>query len=368
VPAILAEAHEVGADGQTMIAAYVAGYEIWAELIRRDIDSHHGKGWHPSAIFGTIAAAGASVVLRGLDANQATHAIGIAASLAGGVVANFGSMTKPFQVGRAAQSGLSAARWAQRGMTASPDAIEHDLGLMRAISPRGSVDVGSGTELGTAWRILSSGLNIKLYPICYAAHRALDAMIELRGTTGFVADEIETVEVELGDTQAAMLRNHSPKAPIDAKFSLEFAMAAGAIAGRCSRSELISNFIQRRDVQDFFGKVTTTTTKAKSADEQTLSPFDRVRIAMLDGRKLTSKSVSYPRGHFKNPVDIDALARKFQDCVSHVISVRQAEQLFTILQNLQDVASISDLMTDEISSSIASYLDNVVNRYGNDPQ
>ncbi len=82
VPAILAEAQETGADGRAMIAAYVAGYEIWAELAAREPDSLHQKGWHPSAICGTIAATGSSAVLRGLDAQQATHAIGIAASLA----------------------------------------------------------------------------------------------------------------------------------------------------------------------------------------------------------------------------------------------------------------------------------------------
>src|SRR5262245_50313187 len=153
VPAILAEAEEVGADGPAMIAAYVAGYELWAELIARDQDQHHRKGWHPSAVFGTVAAAGASAVLRALDPEQSSRAVGIAASLAGGVVANFGSMTKPYHVGRAAQSGLTATRLAQAGMTASEDAIEHDLGFLRAFSPRGAVDLKGAARLGVDWRL-----------------------------------------------------------------------------------------------------------------------------------------------------------------------------------------------------------------------
>src|SRR5262249_34000746 len=111
VPTILAEAQEVGADGEAMIVAYVVGYEVWAELIGRDKDQHHGKGWHPTAVFGAIAAAAASASLRKLNESQSANAIGIAASLASGVVANFGSMTKPFQVGHAAQSGITASRW-----------------------------------------------------------------------------------------------------------------------------------------------------------------------------------------------------------------------------------------------------------------
>ena len=176
VPAILAEANEVGADGKAMIAAYVAGYEVWAELIRRDQDQHHAKGWHPSAMFGALAAAAASASLRKLDAEQASTAVAMAASLAGGLVANFGSMTKPLQVGRAAQSGLIATRLVEAGMTASRDAIEDDLGFLRAISPNGAVDTRSEAALGCEWAILRHGLNVKLYPVCYAVHRALDAV------------------------------------------------------------------------------------------------------------------------------------------------------------------------------------------------
>src|SRR5262245_25041132 len=180
VPAILAEANEVGADGKAMIAAYVAGYEVWAELIRRDKNQHHAKGWHPSAMFGALAAAAASASLRKLDAEQASAAVAMAASLAGGLVANFGSMTKPLQVGRAAQSGLLATRLVEAGMTSSRDAIEDDLGFLRAISPNGAVDTSSAAVLGRDWAILRHGLNVKLYPVCYAVHRALDAVLDLR--------------------------------------------------------------------------------------------------------------------------------------------------------------------------------------------
>ena len=157
VPAILAEAQDVGADGRAMIAAYVAGYEIWAEFTRREPDSLHQKGWHPSAMYGTVAAAGASAVLRQLDADQATRAIAIAASLAAGVCSNFGSMTKPFHLGRTAQSALTATRLAEAGLTASPDAIEHELGFLRAVSPHGAVDTTSPSRFGEVWQILTWG-------------------------------------------------------------------------------------------------------------------------------------------------------------------------------------------------------------------
>jgi len=343
VPAILAEAGDVEADGRAMIAAYVCGYEVWAELIRRDSDPHHQKGWHPSAVFGPIAAAAASAVLRRLDAAQASHALGIAASLAGGVVANFGTMTKPFHVGRAAQSGLVATRLAGQGMTSGDDALEHALGFLQAFSPRGAVDTTSGVQLGVAWRITETGLNVKLYPMCYAVHRALDAMIDLARAGTLAAGHIASVEVELGANQAAILRNHRPRTSLDAKFSLEFAMAAGAIAGRCGPTELSDAFVQRADVQDFFGKVSARTIVERDSEEPALAPFDRVRLVLRDGRALASEPVRHPRGHFRRPVDRDQLWQKFNDCALGAVRPDRARHLFEALQDLPRLSSVRDL-------------------------
>ena len=341
VPAILAEAADSGADGATMARAYVAGYEVWAELIGRDADQLHLKGWHPSAVLGTVAAAAAGAVIRKLDATQATHAVGIAASLAGGVAANFGSMTKPYQVGCAAQSGLTAARLAHAGLTASPDAIEHDLGLLRAISPNRNVDTTSPAALGRDWRILETGINIKLYPVCYGVHRSLDAMLGVVKGENLKADDIASVEVEMGEAQAAILRNHRPQLALDAKFSAEFAMAAAAVARRCGMSELDDQFVRRPDVQAFMPKVAVTPTQGTSADDAVFAPADRVRVTLRDNRQLASPPVSYPLGHFKNPIGTEALWGKFADCING--APIDARPLFDRLQRIDTLASVAEL-------------------------
>ncbi len=341
VPAILAEAADSGADGATMARAYVAGYEVWAELIGRDADQLHLKGWHPSAVLGTVAAAAAGAVIRKLDATQATHAVGIAASLAGGVAANFGSMTKPYQVGCAAQSGLTAARLAHAGLTASPDAIEHDLGLLRAISPNRNVDTTSPAALGRDWRILETGINIKLYPVCYGVHRSLDAMLGVVKGENLKADDIASVEVEMGEAQAAILRNPRPQLALDAKFSAEFAMAAAAVARRCGMSELDDQFVRRPDVQAFMPKVAVTPTQGTSADDAVFAPADRVRVTLRDNRQLASPPVSYPLGHFKNPIGTEALWGKFADCING--APIDARPLFDRLQRIDTLASVAEL-------------------------
>src|SRR5216684_287576 len=167
-PAILAEAETLGLGGREMFAAYVAGYETWAELARRDPGHHHAKGWHPTGIFGAIGAGAACAALRRLSPEQATMAIALSASQAGGIMANFGTMTKPFHAGRAAHAGLVSARLAEAGFTASPDAIEHPQGFLSAVSPDESrADRDGPSHLGEDWQILKQRLSIKKYPACY---------------------------------------------------------------------------------------------------------------------------------------------------------------------------------------------------------
>jgi 2-methylcitrate dehydratase PrpD len=342
-PAILAEAQEVGADGKAMIAAYVAGYEIWAEFAAREPDSLHQKGWHPSAMCGTVAAAGASAVLRKLDGERATRAIGIAASLASGVVANFGSMTKPFHLGRTAQSALTATRLAEAGLTASPDAIEHDLGFLRAVSPHGRVDISSAANLGKTRRIVSQGINVKLYPMCFGAHRILDAMIDVCHANKIKSADIAAVDVEVAENSTKVLRNHRPQTGLEAKFSAEFAVASAAIAGRCSDAEVSDSFVRRGDVQEFFGKVRVHPLTEKDPEDPTRSPFDRVRLTLVDGRKISSEDVKYPRGHFKRGVERDVLWQKFSDCASHSVSPDRARALFDAFQNLPRLRKLADV-------------------------
>ena len=113
VPAILAEAEHLGSSGADMITAYVAGYETWAELFRRDTGLLHQKGWHPTGLYGAVGAAAACAKLRKLDAEKSAIAIALGASQSAGLMSNFGTMTKPFHAGKAAHAGIMAARLAR---------------------------------------------------------------------------------------------------------------------------------------------------------------------------------------------------------------------------------------------------------------
>jgi 2-methylcitrate dehydratase PrpD len=347
VPAILAEAEALGASGRAMLTAYAAGYEVWAEICDRDRDHHHLKGWHPTGIFGAIGAAAACASLRRLDAERATLAIALAASQSSGVMASFGTITKPFHAGRAAHSGIVSARLAAAGFTASPDALEHPQGFLSAVSPKGNVDRDSAPHaLGKEWRLASAGLSIKKFPACYCTHRAIDAVLGLAAQQQIDPAKIERITVSLSDTFATILRNHAPQTGLAAKFSMEFAVVAGLIARRVGLGELTDAFVQRPDVQQLMQRVVLETNQnyEPGADVPGAAVYDQVRVHLTDGAVLESERVKTASGHATRPLTETELLEKFRGCLDASRTRRDAAQLFGRLSKLQDIGSVRELV------------------------
>jgi hypothetical protein len=132
-----------------------------------------------------------------------------------------------------------AARLAQARLTAPPDALEHSGGFVAALSPAGRVDRTRPAAVGERLAMLESGLSIKQYPRCYATHRVIDGVLDLARTHGVEARQVTRIEAVIGDTQAAMLRNHAPvtapevndEALFERLSRLETLRAVGELAG-----------------------------------------------------------------------------------------------------------------------------------------
>jgi 2-methylcitrate dehydratase PrpD len=340
VPAILAEAETLGLGGREMFAAYVAGYETWAELVRRDPGHHHKKGWHPTGIFGAIGAGAACAALRRLTPAQATAAIALAASQAGGIMANFGTMTKPFHAGRAAHAGLVSARLAEAGFTASADAIEHPQGFLSAVSPEGRPDRDSPTPcLGAEWQIVKQGLSIKKYPACYCTHRALDAMLDLLGKRPLKPAEIGHITASISETHSLILRNHTPQTGLEAKFSMEFAMAAAVISRRASLGEYTDEFVRRPEVQDLMRRVSIVTNQNYDPLQSGASVWDQVVVELTNGERLESEQVHRALGHAERPLGEAELFDKFRTCLDAGHARIAPERLFERLRRLEELSA-----------------------------
>lgn len=349
VPAILAEGWSTDTSGTDAIAAYVAGYELWAQVAALEPGILHERGFHPTAVMGALATAAACARLRKLGPEKTAHAIAIAASLASGLVANFGTMTKSLHAGRAAQSGVLAARLADRGFTASLDVLEHKTGFLRAHSPSGVPDVENGTiDVGTNWRLASLGVNVKRYPTCYATHRSIDAMLDLVDRHKLKSDDVREIRVHTGATQKLMLRNNNPKTGLEAKFSMEFAMAAALVARRVGLAELTDDFVSRPEVSSVFGKVRCTTTDEAMPDDPAFAPSDQVSVVLASGNLLEHAPVVHAKGSWQNPLTRAELKNKFLECAARAFSPSHAEELFDQLWYLEESSSVRALRLNKI--------------------
>ena len=341
VPAILAEAEAIGASGRQMVLAYAAGYETWAELVRRDTDPQHKKGWHPTSIFGAIGAAAACASLRKLDAVQATCALAIGASQSAGLVSNFGTMTKPFHAGRAAHAGVVSVRLAAAGFTGALDALEHAPGFLTAVSLADHIDLESRMEAGVHWKLPINRISVKKYPLCFCTHRALDGMLDLLQADRLNPDLVKRVTVSISRRAATVLRTHAPQTALEAKFSIEFAMASALIAGRAGFSELTEDFVCRPDVQAMMKRVTVTPDDRE--DSAGYAIYDQVTIETSEGRDLDSGQITRVRGGPDSPLQRDELWEKFEDCVKVSGVHVPARKLFDCLMSLDQLPHVRGL-------------------------
>ena len=341
VPAILAEAQAIGATGRQMVLAYAAGYETWAELVRRDADGHHNKGWHPTGIFGAIGAAAACASLRGLTGEQAAHAIALGASQSAGIMANFGTMTKPFHAGRAAHAGVISARLAASGFTAALDALEHPQGFLSAVSPAGRIDVDSPVEAGRIWKLSKDRLSVKKYPLCFCTHRALDGMLDLLKQNPLDAARVARVNVITSRRNTTILRNHRPQTGLEAKFSMEFAMACAIVAGRAGLTELTDVFVRGGEIQSLMQRVSVTPDDREDPAAPGYTPDDLVTVETDGGKRIESRKITTVRGGPQEPLEREELWAKFDDCLRVGATGVPARPLFDTLMSLDQLAHVS---------------------------
>lgn len=322
VPALLAEHQRLaaggarlGEGGARLVAAYAAGYATWGELQRRLRVHLHARGWHPSAVFGTVAATAAVAALHGLDAPRFAHALGIAASMAGGVVANFGSMTKPLQVGRAASAGIEAVALALAGLDASPDALDGPAGLLVALAGDAAcVDTDSpvAEDFETTLQRLRPG--IKQYPVCYALHRLVDGVLDLAREHRVTAADVAAVHGTLSETAAAVVRHHAPRTPTEARFSAEFALAAALVHGRLGLAETTPEALDDPALRALMARVSITTVQSRCPLEPSFAYTDELALTLRDGRVLRSGPIRFARGHAQRPLSEAALRAKLLAC------------------------------------------------------
>lgn len=242
VPALLAAGEVVNAKGSDLISAYIVGIETIGKLGSALNQEHYKRGWHATSTLGTMGAAAAAAHLIRLDSRRAAIALAIAASSAGGLRANFGTMTKPIHAGMAARNGAMAALMAQAGIDGCLDIIESPAGFA-AVFESGKINWNALSDWGSRLEILSEyGIALKAYPCCGATHTAIEAAQILRANLAGRVDEIHRVRIGISEMARGPLLSNWPTTPLEAKFHIGYCVAVALLDGEVK----LSTFAQER--------------------------------------------------------------------------------------------------------------------------
>ena len=350
LPALFADLSDRPINGREFLEAYEIGLEVGAKIGLGITIGHTHRGFHGTgtlAIFSAVAALSRS--LR-LDVPTTRTAIGIASSMASGLQRNFGTMTKPLHTGLAARNALIAVRLAKSGFTAAQDALEGKSGFFPAYGVAQSNPEVTASHLGKPWFLVDPGLSLKKYACTYAAHRGIDAVLELKRKHGFSAKNVAALVCRVPPGGLRTLIYSSPQTGLEGKFSMEYALSAGLLDGRYTLWTFTDEAVNRTEIRDLLKRIKVVE-DARCANNdpllETLSPGSRgfIEVSMeLDGGVLDTVRVDKPTGHPSRELDWDAIKAKFDDCAAVCISPQRAEDAFVMLRQLESCTDIRDLI------------------------
>lgn len=312
LPVALALGERTNASGARILISYLVGVEVATKAAEAIEPRHYEAGFHATATLGAIGASACAGRALGLHGVQMARALGIGASQAGGVREHFGTMTKPFHAGRAADSGITAAELAARGFTAAPDALEAGRGFFNAAGGGYAADAIDGA-LGNPWTFDSPGVSIKPYPSGSLTHPGMTAFAHLVEERDLQPADVERITVGTNRHMPNALIHHRPTTELQAKFSMEFCMAILLIERRAGLAQFTDAVVNRPDVQEMIRRVDFRVDEAaEGAGYNTMTT--NITVALKSGENLTT-SAAFGRGSPQNPMPDTELIEKFAGCL-----------------------------------------------------
>ena len=302
---------------------------------------HYQHGFHSTATCGTLASASATAKLHRLDLETTLRALAIAASQSAGLRENFGTMTKPFHAGRAAESGLVAADFARRGWTATDRILESPRGFFQAHGGGYMLEAIQG-KLGNPWTFIEPGVSIKPHPSGSLTHPGMTKMIELIRGSDIKPDQVDRIDVGTNHNMPNALIHHRPTDELQAKFSMEFCMAILVLRRRGGLPEFTDEVVNRPDVREMIGKVHFGVhAEAEAAGYDKMTTI--IDIHLRDGRTISGRA-DFGKGSPSNPMSYDEVADKFRECAEFARwDESSAEQIVETVRKLETLDSVRHL-------------------------
>jgi 2-methylcitrate dehydratase PrpD len=343
LPALFALADEHAVSGRAFIAAYVAGFETECKLALGVNFHHYTKGWHATATLGVHGAAAAACHLLCLDAQRTATALAIASSLASGIKANFGTMTKPLHIGHCARNGLFAALLAAEDFSANPGAFEHGQGFLDVFNGAGTYDVERMlAHWGDPFDIVEPGIAIKQYPCCGSTHPALDVMLDLIRRHDLRPAQVARIDSWTHVRRLEHTNRPDPQSGLEAKFSVQYCLAR-ALTDRAIRIEDFEGEAFRDPaVRQVLSRVHAAAyTTAQFAADNHLGA--EVKVTTVDGKAVSGKIDEALGRTTGNPLSAARLREKFDNCVARALPRSRCASIADMVERLDGVADMRAL-------------------------
>jgi 2-methylcitrate dehydratase PrpD len=348
LPAIFALSERGGVSGKELMLAYHLGVEVECKIAEAISPRHYQDGFHSTGTCGPFGSAAACAKLLGFNHVKILNAFGLVASQSGGLRENFGTMTKPFQAGHAAESGLASAELVALGWTAAEQILEADRGFFHAFG--GSYDPAAIMDrLGKPWTFASPGVSLKPYPSGSLAHPAMSEMMRLIEANNIQADQVEKVDVGANHNMTTTLLHHQPKTGLEAKFSMEFCMAILLLERKAGLGEFSDKAVQRADVREMIRRINFyVDPEAESAGYDKMTSI--LKIHLKDGKVIAGRA-DFAKGSPADPMTLAQAAEKFRGCAEYSdwpkVKTEKIIAFVKALDSAPDVNLLSPLLSAE---------------------
>ena len=352
VTPLLALAEDRGASGSDVFAAYLTGIETEMRFARAVHPHHYDKGWHPTATLGIFGTVASCARLIGLDKDKTALALAMATSLASGLKANFGTMSKPLHIGQSARNGLMAVLMAERGFTANTRALEHYQGFLAVYNgDDNTFDVTALLENwdGGPWENEADDLAIKQYPCCGSTHQCITAATRMLADAeikpgSLTPGDIEGIEIMPHQRRLNHTNNPSPMTELQAKFSVQYVVARTLLEGTVKLKDFESDAWLQPEIRDLLSKTNAHAhPEFEGPDEDAWSA--EIKVNLKDGRVLSHRVKNLIGRSGENAMSKDELWIKFEDCAQRSLPADAVVPAFEALLGLADADDVRSVVS-----------------------
>ncbi|MCL7749230.1 MmgE/PrpD family protein [Halalkalibacter alkaliphilus] len=331
-PVVLALGEHLGLSGEQVLHAFILGCEVELRISNAVYPSHYQLGWHITSSAGVFGAAVAAGTLLELNEEEMLHALGLAGTQSFGLREMFGTMTKPFHPGKAAQNGLLAAMLAKKGFTSSKQVLEAKRGFANVLAPEHDLEKVN-VNWGVDWELQKNAF--KPYACGIVLHPSIDACIHLRQHAD--PSEVKSIEVSVNQYVLELTGKPTPQTGLEGKFSIYHTGAIAFLDGDAGEEQYSNEKVLDSKTVAFREKIKPVVNENMKEDEV------YAKLTLLDGREFEVK-IEHATGSIENPMTDEALIRKFTNLATPIIGAENTEALITTLYNLDQLPNLQEVL------------------------